>query len=216
MPDYSGTELVPGKLRGYRIWRIPSSKRLVLKSTNATYEWEPGDNRATCDNIHIKYSAAPTPYCACGFYAKYKSNSPEFLGMAISSASSVIGVIDAWGKIQLGTKGFRAQYARIVAIAPFVPITIANRNTTKFIAESYGVEFYERVEYLTEVYPAPDMSDLLPKEPKTLYNITDIIATNQPSGQGITVPPGFFNDNQSYHIHTTGIPYHVAWNLDTQ
>jgi len=62
----------------------------------------------------------------------------------------VFGVIEAYGRIILGTSGFRAEKARVVALAPnFTWI----RDGTKLVSECFNVPFYESLDELTEDFP---------------------------------------------------------------
>ena len=168
MPDYAGTEstLVPGRLRGYRLWGL-QDKEPLLHSTNTTHCWQRGDNEAMCCYYNHPDAPAPISMCHCGFYAKHDHTYFDDIAGWIEDTTYVAGVIEAWGKILLGDKGFRAQYARIVAITPYTNLSLKNRHRIKNIASSYGVEYQERIEYLAERYPKSDISDLLPNtEPK--------------------------------------------------
>ena len=83
------------------------------------------------------YKPAPVSSCVCGFYAALNvQNIPQDCGRILRSgevlptSSStfllcekfVLGSITAHGKIVLGTRGFRAQYASIEAVVSTVPI----------------------------------------------------------------------------------------------
>jgi len=53
---------------------------------------------------------APDPECACGLYAYFSSSSDY------RSQGDVDAVVEASGRVLLGTRGFRAERARVVAI----------------------------------------------------------------------------------------------------
>lgn len=53
----------------------------------------------------------PSPDCACGFYA-YTDRSNEY-----ANPSTATAVVEGYGRTIVGTRGFRAQKARIVALA---------------------------------------------------------------------------------------------------
>lgn len=70
--------------------------------------WEPGVNEARCDQG--KDHEAPAPDCECGLYAYH---SLQELG----PDDGVIGVVAAWGRLEVHHDGFRAERARILALA---------------------------------------------------------------------------------------------------
>lgn len=132
-PDFDAAEHVdfaPGVVRGVRSWKVNSDG--ILCGIYYQTVWKPGENKARCfrsvpavasmislgmhDLLEVllaqresKHSAAE-PSCSCGFYA-YTSESIDYPKREIFS-----GVIEGYGKCVLGTHGFRAQKARIVAL----------------------------------------------------------------------------------------------------
>lgn len=54
--------------------------------------------------------------CSCGFYAYYNGYN-EYL-----DSNAIVGIIEGYGETVIGTRGFRSQKARIVALAPVVPL----------------------------------------------------------------------------------------------
>lgn len=134
--ECSGVALAVGSVRGVRTFNVDKYGRLRGVSHDAI--WKPGENVATCrrsshDAIYqtlqrtlsrsvysnsayttselTSASACPGlahPKCACGFYA-YHDGSRYSLG-------EVVGVIDGYGSTTIGTKGFRCEKARIVAL----------------------------------------------------------------------------------------------------
>ncbi len=95
--DGASTELVPGTLRGYRAWGLPStfsfsrSEPLApLKSASMDFFWLPGPPvRARClsafpgflpDELGLIRKQHPSPVkgCTCGYYATYKLESLPF------------------------------------------------------------------------------------------------------------------------------------------
>lgn len=64
------------------------------------------------------------PDCGCGFYAYYDRAQGRSHGYG-----SIRGAVEAWGKIVVGPKGFRAQHARVVGIVKpaSVPRRISRR-----------------------------------------------------------------------------------------
>lgn len=60
-----------------------------------------------CDVVH--------PDCTCGFYAYWTVDAAS-----VTRDCNVIGVVEAYGKVTVGEKGFRAEKAKILAVAPIV------------------------------------------------------------------------------------------------
>ena len=122
---------VYGVVRGYRWWTLgapplhesPARADLVwsrglLRGMQAT--WEPGENRAACragSRLHPE-ETVPDTGCGCGFWAYWHLQRHETGG----SALPVCGVIEGYGAVLIGEKGFRAAKARIVAL--HLPFTI--------------------------------------------------------------------------------------------
>lgn len=199
MDLYSGTErpLVQGTLRGYREWQWgnknwlrgsrfprgdflwPQNLEWTFNAGDAPYQvspWLPDTwNEAVCARLESHQVPYPdTECCGCGFYAKYR---PQW--NQISPSVAVRGIIEAKGRIILGTKGFRAQQARIVALirpsdapyaAPYLGLPhdqykrlsgqVANSSVRA--AEAYGVPLFNMEEAL-EAFPPHDVEELLPE-----------------------------------------------------
>lgn len=109
--------LVPGTLRGYRSWKVTLEMGLV--SVSHDYVWPP-TLEATCarSGVHL----VPDPNCSCGIYACHQPDDEQVRGRSeLHPGSTVTGVIEAWGRVQLGARGFRAQHARVVALEFALP-----------------------------------------------------------------------------------------------
>jgi hypothetical protein len=110
-------------------WR-PAIGRIVgsLRSTYLDgWQWGDGVNTATClrrETSHCsvldfddeeasataEHNRTTVPAnCGCGFWA-YTAGEPF-----PSIPGDVLGVIEAWGSLVIGPRGFRAQHARIIA-----------------------------------------------------------------------------------------------------
>jgi hypothetical protein len=129
-------EPVVGSVVGIRWWRAAPGG-LLRSPWRAGYRWHPGVNEATCypdrrwfgrrqDRPHPR--GAPEPSCGCGFYAMWDVPAtppadgfrmlwdvdPETSG---SRHRLILGVVEGFGRVLLGTDGFRAQYVRPRALA---------------------------------------------------------------------------------------------------
>lgn len=135
--DGASLQLVPGTLRGYRAWYVPREFGLLghdyptalapLKSLSMNFYWYPGSSdRATCFGQgfleNLSYGQHPTPVegCGCGYYATYRlQDLPAFQAwrsLASADQGYIVGSVSAYGKIALGTRGFRAEYMKIESL----------------------------------------------------------------------------------------------------
>lgn len=96
--------------------------RYGLRSHYASYSWTPGVNTA----LHYTdagpaickwptYSSGvdlgtPSANCTCGLYGVF-----EYTDIP---TTSLVGVVEYWGRVRMGSRGIRAQYGRIIALAP--------------------------------------------------------------------------------------------------
>jgi hypothetical protein len=129
------TKLSIEPVRGFRVWYYSPEGR--LKSVSMPYFWTPGWNEARClkqasfldsDACSAAYHPQsrtshtehcplrddgcqyPRIKCACGFYAYY--------GLEYWTRGDIAtGVIEGKGRCVIGPRGFRAQHARIIALA---------------------------------------------------------------------------------------------------
>lgn len=100
-------------LLGYRYMKVSPKGELKACVALRHRGWAPGWQTATCSKRWTKH-AAPAPKCSCGFYAWYFPH--DVAGYAGTWRLPV--VIEGAGTLQLGENGFRAEQARVVAIAP--------------------------------------------------------------------------------------------------
>lgn len=146
------------ELVGFRCWRMPYGAPR-LQSAISNHAWRPGVNEATCDTIG---HAAPHPHCQCGLYAFHR---PTPLG---ASPRELAGAIAAFGDIEVYEDGFRAQYARVIALArlPDTPVPTREAET---IAAHYDVPLltWERLHELRDDH-GHQTSGLLPERTATI------------------------------------------------
>ncbi len=116
------------ELVGFRCWRMPYGAPL-LQSATSNHAWLRGVNEAVCESMN---HVAPYPRCQCGLYAFHRPTPLE------ATPRELAGAIAASGDIEIYREGFRAQYARILALAqiPGMPITIRD---AKRVASHYKV-----------------------------------------------------------------------------
>lgn len=109
-----------GVVRGVRSFRVGypyfPPHRCLVGVTHSEYNWKPGENIAECWGPGGKCHSGGIEYCAHGFYA-YHDGSDDFHQFGM-----VTGVIEGYGEVVIGSKGFRASKGRIVGfLVPKVP-----------------------------------------------------------------------------------------------
>jgi hypothetical protein len=142
--------LVPGTLRGYRRWVLLNG---TLVGPVSEREWPKGENTANCWTLFPCSGPSPTSTCHCGFYAKYQFDNLEYLG--------VKGVVEASGRVFLGTEGFRAEKARVVALVTDSRDPLKSPAQVRLCAKKYGADFFESAAEMLLKYPPQDVSSLL-------------------------------------------------------
>ena len=143
------TTAVPGELRGYRRFTVTQA-RLHPPVHGADGPWSDGLQRARC--LRGRTHAAPAADCGCGLHGWLH---PADAG-AGSGYGDVTAVLSASGRILLAEHGFRAEAARVVAVA--VPRHHPGR---RGLAAAYpGVELYASRRRMLRRYPPEDLSGL--------------------------------------------------------
>jgi len=130
---------------GYERYQYPPPD-VHLAGITATTRWLPGDlPAAECTRQHLvemsKYAlregedpehpaGAPVPAkgCSCGYYALHNPRTFHRTGRPAGPCvcpscvwvgwglPKVMGVVDGWGRVEIGPDGWRARHARIVAL----------------------------------------------------------------------------------------------------
>lgn len=178
LSEYSGKEvpLVPGTLRGYRTWTTPS---VSLHATNVPYIWHPGINQAVCHRRFMGTTIngphpAPLSNCTCGFYACYHPDLAPY---------PATGVVEMSGRVILGTRGMRAEKARIVAHLAmwdeFAPLR------EKLYPE---VKWFGDTQDMLAEFPPQDVSELI-GSPKPVSADLETFTTYNLYGQTVYLMP---------------------------
>ncbi|MFN8161676.1 MAG: hypothetical protein U0R52_11610 [Solirubrobacterales bacterium] len=146
--------LLPGRIHGVRIWYLRSERgSLRIAGLNGVC-WEAGGSptRAHCAAYGERQRTArehrpPDPHCTCGLYAMH-----PWAGQAGEVADSlaaggrrdaigVLGIVEAWGRVEVHADGFRAELARPRA---FVHLATAfddsHRELLEGLARVHGAE----------------------------------------------------------------------------
>lgn len=92
------------------------------------YFWEPGRNVATCATSFSPHQP-PGPACGCGLYACH--DFMEFAGgtlpVGFASRGIVLAGVAGTGIVRIHERGWRAQFARIVAFSDEIPVLATRR-----------------------------------------------------------------------------------------
>jgi hypothetical protein len=172
-------EVVPivGSVRGFRWWRLSGNAEL-LSPWRGPVCWRPGENEASClarrGVFGWRMSRAPHPNgcpstdCECGFYALHAL--PELndgLDRAIweiDTATSggrhglVLGIVAGYGRVLIGTEGWRARFGRILAL--FAGPTVTNHTREMGVAAAaYEVPLYRDLDAIVSEW-GPDRADV--------------------------------------------------------
>jgi hypothetical protein len=163
---------VLGSLRGYRWWRFDSNMYgadpALLSPYRQRIRWRRDGNEARClgrkriigwTTTNVEHpTGAPEAACACGFYAlgsitKDADRQAAYVSdidVEISGRSGlVLGVMEGFGRVLVGTSGLRAQFARVMAL--FVSSRLSDVPRPLQVAgEVYDVPVYRRLSALTE------------------------------------------------------------------
>jgi hypothetical protein len=160
--EFSGTEPLVGEIVGLRTFRVDDTGTLLpLDSQGA---WYNGDNLASCAPPvgEHPYGAHPVPAddCECGFYA-YGS----LAAMRTQRQSRfVLAVVSCWGRVVAGTRGFRAEHARVDALwlAPSVPAWLRKRIAVRYP----GARMFTDSRLMLAEYPLTELDcyEPLPRE----------------------------------------------------
>jgi hypothetical protein len=133
MDAYDGVDLQVGEIRAVRTFRIGPGGVLYPLFTDTP--WTDGANTARCkmsdpETVRRQPHATPEPDCTCGFYA-YAS---ESAARENAHAQHVLAVVSCWGHVIAGTRGIRAEHARIEAVwmSGAVPSDLAAMVATRY------------------------------------------------------------------------------------
>jgi hypothetical protein len=157
--DPAAPELVVGAWRGYRTWRLAGDRLTGWWYTG--YAWAPEGAEASCcakrwtrRGRRSRHPDLPAPQrnCRCGLYAlqepwDFAGYLPFSVFGVTDESNAVVGVVAGWGRAFRGEFGWRAQFARPVALyrAPYLDGEQVER-----VARRYGCQVVEgRTELLS-------------------------------------------------------------------
>jgi hypothetical protein len=142
--DFSVPDLRVGEIRALRTFRLSRSGRLHPVAYQAGEPWEDGANSAHC----LGHSHTPAaPGCRCGFWAYGTHHAAR----DHAEARRVLAVVACWGRVVPGTRGVRAQHARIEAIWLSARV---RRRLVRRLRERYpSATFYRRRRLMLRRHP---------------------------------------------------------------
>ncbi|GAA1436388.1 hypothetical protein GCM10009616_36030 [Microlunatus lacustris] len=117
-PDFGLRPFAAGTVVGLRAFRVDDTNHLTGVSRRIA--WTAGVNEAVCAPFSLWVTPGSTSEdhrvagidCSCGFYA-YFANANDY---AHHYAHTVTGIVEAYGTVTIGSRGFRAEKARILAL----------------------------------------------------------------------------------------------------
>lgn len=128
-----------GTIIGVREWRGKRGLKPITSPTGG-FEWK-SDGSATEAECRCDHDP-PQPDCGCGLYAYHPWSifGTDLLSRP-SVGESVVGLVEAWGKIEVHRDGFRAQYAKPVAF-----VFKAGDRTNRWLGDPYASHLTELAE----------------------------------------------------------------------
>jgi hypothetical protein len=151
---YAGFEPQVGEIRALRTFRVGPGGALHPLFSNDP--WADGANTAHCKlraatAAEAKTHPTPEPDCTCGFYAyAWEAAASEY-----PNARHVLAVVACWGRVIAGTRGIRAEHARVEALwmSAAVPPDLAGLVRARYPSTSV---YADKTAMLTE-HPATDL-----------------------------------------------------------
>lgn len=110
MSDFDERPFVAGTINGIRHFRIDRLGRLCPVSKHEA-PWKPGLNTATHMGYTTQAHSVAGAGCDCGFYAFFSDRQRGNYNL-----TEIRGIIRAHGRVTIGSLGFRAEKAEIVAL----------------------------------------------------------------------------------------------------
>jgi hypothetical protein len=168
--DFSDYGFAPGFVRGVRAFNI--TKQGILVGVVYRQWWLPGELRAAClqsgknDKYHIVYNGGDgwdvsndyenfpeldhsMENCRHGLYAFYDGSNDYHN----SSTSRVSGVVEGYGEVMIGPRGFRASKAQIVALTLEDHVSFSG-DQDELIRQNYsGIPLFDTFDQMIAEFP---------------------------------------------------------------
>ena len=115
MSDFSDRPLVAGSITGLRSFKVEKDGTLLGPATRRRFA--PGENVAICTVYYWPYKhlidhQVGQLSCGCGYYAYFDLEANPFH----DPYGNVYGLIQGYGVTTVGTRGFRAEKAKLLAL----------------------------------------------------------------------------------------------------
>jgi hypothetical protein len=145
---------------GYRAWQLGPAGVLFPLALPAAPPWEPTVNRARCLAPRHDAHEAPAPRCGCGFHALHDPADGR-----LELEHPAVGAIAAWGEIEVYAAGFRAEYARVIALAYRPSRSPEPPTRLREAARRHGVRIvpFDRLEAEAREFALPLPDEALPE-----------------------------------------------------
>ncbi len=147
------TPLVPGSLHGLRSWRIDATRRRLAGLVyNELWPAGPEPMVAACAARPEGHAVDEGMHeCSCGVYAYHPCAGVarrlravlRAHGQRIAPDTHVMGVMRAWGRVELHATGFRAQFAKPHALVRFHRTSRADGELIESVAGFCGAELWD-------------------------------------------------------------------------
>ena len=201
MDAYDGMDLQVGEIRAVRTFRIGPGGTLYPLFSDSP--WLEGANTARCrlapplgvDVSGWEPHTAPEPDCTCGYYA-YGS---EEAALEYAFARHVLAVISCWGHVVAGTRGIRAQHARVEAIwmSETVPADLAAMVRSQYPS----VEVFADKASMLAAYPPSTLECYVAEPPRD--RLAKRVALRIAVGTALVVgllPPHWLSSNSNARL----------------
>ena len=161
MDDFAGGEPLVGEIVGLRTFRVDETGLLLPLFSEGC--WYDGVNTALCAanrNPRRRTHTVPDERCGCGFYVY---GSPE-AARQNRGTRHVQAVVSVWGNVLAGTKGVRAEHARIEALwlHPSAPPWLRQRVAVRYP----NARLYGDADAMLAEHPLTPLSCYEPVQPR--------------------------------------------------
>jgi hypothetical protein len=116
MGEFTGTDvvqLVAGSLYGLRAFLLNHDGTLT-SPIRYDFHWKNGEVEAECNSLPFLGHKIGSQVCFCGFYSYHTVEHAQ--AYYYGPDASIMGVIEGYGHVTIGSKGMRTSKARIVGL----------------------------------------------------------------------------------------------------
>ncbi len=143
--------LLVGHIHGFRSFQIivdgDTGQDLLAALTGDVVWPRRRPMQAVCvpDGARSSEHASPDSECSCGIYAHHPFSAPRLVHATDDEddTNNVMGVVEAWGRIEVHKGGFRAEFARPSVLIVRAYYSDAHKRRIERLATRYGAEYLE-------------------------------------------------------------------------